>query len=73
MQVSVPLGSEVECVDGHLWLTVVPPDRSFFVDDKLLVSGQRFPATQDFKVWISSFRGEPAAFRILQRHKIDEQ
>jgi hypothetical protein len=64
MEVSVAQGAEVECVGGHLWLTVMPSGRNFFVDDKFLVPGQRFLAMQDFKVWISSFRGEPAAFRI---------
>jgi hypothetical protein len=64
VEVHLPVGSEIECVGGHLWFTVRPPDRNFFVDDKFLVAGEKFLASQNLRIWVSSFRGEPAGYRL---------
>lgn len=64
VEVHLPVGSEIECVGGHLWFTVRPPDSNFFVDDKFLVAGEKFLASQNLRIWISSFRGEPAGYRL---------
>lgn len=64
VEVHLPVGSEIECVGGHLWFTVRPPDGNFFVDDKFLVAGEKFLASQNLRIWISSFRGEPAGYRV---------
>ncbi|MCM3563385.1 hypothetical protein [Hydrogenophaga intermedia] len=64
VEVNLPVGSEIECVGGHLWFTVRPPDSNFYVDDKFLVTGEKFLATQNLRIWVSSVRGEPAGYRV---------
>lgn len=64
VEVHLPLGAEIECVIGHLWLTVRPPDKNFYVDDKFLVPGERFLASQPLTIWVSSFKRGPASFRV---------